>query len=122
MTIENEKKMWGNLLMLLFGNPSKETIDGLSDIINGDYDIETSIDMIDDLIKNDKSLSPLRHTKEDVEIGYKTGGQEAIKQVLEIIDKWIDFAIKWNNAGFEGNGFTIALRALKYEINALKGE
>ena len=72
--------------MLLFGNPSKETIDGLSDAINGKYDIETLTDMIDDLIKSDKSLSPLRYTKEDVENNYKTGFQDAIEAMSKIID------------------------------------
>lgn len=116
MTRESEKKMWGNMLILLFGNPSKETIDGLSEVINGECDIETSIDMIDDLVKNDKSLSPLRHTKEDVEIGYKTGYQEAIKRTLEVIDRTIDEDDK------SPVSWTAACKAIKREVLALMGE
>ena len=83
MIRENEKRMWENLMILLFGNPSKKTMDGLSNIVNGGYDVETAVNMIDELVKKDAALSALRHTKEDMKISYIKGWNDAIVKAID---------------------------------------
>ena len=114
MTQEIEKNMWRNLMMLVFGNPSKETMDGLSNIVNGGYDAETAVNMIDELVKKDATLSPLRNT-------YETARKESIDRVLEIIDEHISLL----SPEFEGDCMIVVrlkLQDVKDEIEDLKGD